>query len=880
MTSAAGVTAAGHASAPAVCGGNTAYAGNGWLAIKTPLSTIAEAHTLTYAPDRIYATDGKASVVRSDNGGCSWVDVSPTAPDLGGLGAAGEAVAVAGLATPSSSTSAAYLYIGANVSATDQLPVPLPSQPYVYVSKTGGRPDFVASSSNGLPRVGAIQQIAASDLSPRTVYVLIGGAGNGNGLWVSSDAGTSWTGPLATDTTLTQLRVDPTVSNRLYAVKPGVGVVRSTDGGRSFAALSRTASDVQSFSAMSGSGSVQIAQGHSSLGWVDLTRDGGRTWQTVAVAAAKARTVAVSPVTPILVVSDADHLVVGRALPGGAWKMLPETPGVGTPRDDSVEVSAPTAAGAAITGIARDDQHILRLIYSTIAFQIVPPSLTPIHLLPQTTVKQFPSVLTGDTAKVTLPAGASRDVPYDLLLPRTPSPVDLMFLVDTTYSTDQMIDGVRQGLQTVVNELQSTGLDVEFGLGDFKDYPYWAYGGGDDRDYPYRLRRAIGPANLALQTALNGLQAGDGGDVPESDLAALYYSTVGTGERYHRRVLVPPGAAAGYRSTALRLAVLATDEKFHQESDYPGPSWKQTVAALNAHGVHQIGLAVQSTDAVGKPLPGRFDSVHDQRRMATATGALAPDGGVDCDGNGTTDIAVGGPLVCAIAKPADTRISEKVGDSQITLGSAPPPVHLAPLVVQLAESIPDYRAVSLAIAGAPKGTARTVAPRAAPRVNIRADNTLGYVIRYTCPTSVKPHTWPLTITAEAGGRAITSTHTTLVCGPVAAPAAIPPAAGLVAAAIAPGAAPNPPPNVNGNFNPNPAVNPNAGFAQQDDQQPQLALAESDQGAEEQSGGTSLAMSRRTSDASAAWLLGAAGVMTAAAAGYATRRRWQSSYQGR
>jgi len=114
-----------------------------------------------------------------------------------------------------------------------------------------------------------------------------------------------------------------------------------------------------------------------------------------------------------------------------------------------------------------------------------------IHLLPHVTVKQFPSVLTGDTPTVSLPAGGTKDVGYKLLLPRTPSPVDLMFLVDSTDSTQQMIDGVRQGLQTVVNELQSTGLDAQFGVADFKDYPYWAGGGGDDADYPYRLRHKI-----------------------------------------------------------------------------------------------------------------------------------------------------------------------------------------------------------------------------------------------------------------------------------------------------------------------------------------------------------------------------------------------------
>jgi hypothetical protein len=99
----------------------------------------------------------------------------------------------------------------------------------------------------------------------------------------------------------------------------------------------------------------------------------------------------------------------------------------------------------------------------------------------------------------------------------------------------------------------------------------------------------------------------------------------------------------------------------------------------------------------------------------------------------------------------------------------------------------------------------------------------------------------------------------------------------ITAGIAAGSPPNPPTNVNSNFNPNPAVNPNAGFAQQDEEQPQLALAESDQGLVDAEG-QQLAMSRRTTDSNAAWMLGAAGVMTAAAAGYATRRRWAVATQ--
>jgi hypothetical protein len=303
------------------------------------------------------------------------------------------------------------------------------------------------------------------------------------------------------------------------------------------------------------------------------------------------------------------------------------------------------------------------------------------------------------------------------------------------------------------------------------------------------------------------------------------------------------------------------------------PAWNAVVDALNAHGVHQVGLAVESTDSEGKPEPGVFDSLPDEREMARDTGALAPRGGVDCDGNGTTDIQQGEPLVCTISKPADNRL--KVPVTGTPLGQAPGAVHLAPLVVQLAESIPEYRSVSLHVMGGPgaKAAPRVISNPAAPTVNLRADNSLGYQVELTCPSAPTGHTYPLTVAAQASGRTLATTPTTLICDPAPAPNPVLPVA--AAAVVVAGAPPQPPPNVNANFNPNPAVNPNVGFAQQDEEQPQLALAESDQGLEDD---TTLAMSRRSSDRDAELLYGAAALMSAAAAGYAVRRRWLSAWQ--
>jgi hypothetical protein len=93
--------------------------------------------------------------------------------------------------------------------------------------------------------------------------------------------------------------------------------------------------------------------------------------------------------------------------------------------------------------------------------------------------------------------------------------------------------------------------------------------------------------------------------------------------------------------------LLWTDDKFHMPGDagdipYPGPSFAQTVAALNALDAPRV-LGISSGP----------DGVADLQSIATATNALAPPGGADCDGDGIPDIPEGEPLVCQIASSGE-----------------------------------------------------------------------------------------------------------------------------------------------------------------------------------------------------------------------------------
>jgi hypothetical protein len=503
--------------------------------------------------------------------------------------------------------------------------------------------------------------------------------------------------------------------------------------------------------------------------------------------------------------------------------------------------------------------------------------------------KQFPSTLTAAKKAVKLPPGGHQDVGYRLLLPRTPSPVDINFLVDTTASTDKTIEGLKQDLALIVNDLGATGLNVQFGLGDFKDYSPRIdnIGDGELGDYPYRLDRRIGPADASLRKALNDLHARGGGDPAESQLTALYQSTTGAGQHYPGRRsyirYLSPGDSAGYRSDALRLAVLATDERFHRELSYLTPTWPQTIAALRSRGVHPIGLAVQTVDEQGKK--HGFHSYSVEQQLARDTGSLAPPGGVDCNGDLVPDVPVGAPFVCKV--PVTVTQAVKVGNIEIKKSHVLP-VKLAPAITQAAEALPDLRSVGLQFSGVPANLhiAAVIAPTPTPQVNLKNDNALSFTVRYSCPRSHHPKRYDLHVHANAGARTVASAPMSVNCGAVALKSAkphppIPPVA--VAAPVAAAAAPPAPgqPVPNANPNPNPALNANVGFASQEEEQRQLAFAGADSLGEEDTSveySMSRLNARGTGDGSTdPWIVGGAAVLLTGAAGYAARTRFAAAW---
>ncbi|MDQ1745774.1 MAG: hypothetical protein QOD07_37 [Frankiaceae bacterium] len=868
--------AAGTAPVSAGCSGGTITpAGLGWLAIAPHFhqggADVSLVSSPQFQPDTIYASNG-TEILRSSDDGCTWRAVFEASTAAGATaGALPQSATITSLAAPSSANSSHYLYVGVDVTVAGV------SEPVVAASGNGGSTWTYSGPNSGLPLVGSVSDVTATADLPLTSYAVVSppstGTNLGRAVYASTDGGQTWTArtPLGSSYGGTSLTASPTHDTEVFGLE-GQTVQVSEDGGATFSAVPSPGSgQITSMALAAGGSGVRIAAAHGNDPAVDVAnpfRVGGR-W-TTRLAPTVAEDVAYAPLQDILAVAGGGQLAIE---PAGK---SPRDVSPATGAVNQMVLSAPTSAGFSLTGLSA--KQVVRATLAVGTGVPVPVhTLRPVRLLPAADVHQFPAVLTPGPRSVTLRPGASIDLPYRLFLPRVPTPLDVMFLIDTTGSMGNVIDGLRQDLVGIANALDVSGLDVEIGLGDFKDYPD-PYGGGSPGDYPYQRDARVQHPGAALQAAIAGLSASGGGDGPESGLTALYQSTTGAGDVVNGHTFVPRGRWAGYRGDALHLAVTATDSPFHEGGErttdssgnpisYPGPTMAQTLAALVKHHVYQVGLAASG------------DSVADLTTVARGTRTFAPDGGVDCNGDGTIDLPAGTPLVCPVgglvsgAAPVGVGVSVDGSGTGSGSGGAVP---LTGAVVGLAEALPDYQPVTLQVTrGASVATVRTPA---LPAVNVKADNELGYTVHLSCPVAPKSRTVSVGLAAAVATRTVATDGISLTCLGLRSASSAPPLPLPLApvrgiGAGGPPAPPEPVPNVNPqpqpNPNPNPNVNVNGAVAEQEQQQQQLALAYLD-GIRAQDT-VELAMSRRTPDPSSMLFLGAAALTALGAGAVATRR---------
>jgi len=136
-----------------------------------------------------------------------------------------------------------------------------------------------------------------------------------------------------------------------------------------------------------------------------------------------------------------------------------------------------------------------------------------------------------ETIRVFIPAGGGT--------PRA----DVYFLADTTGSMGSIIGAVQAGASSILSSLAGLGLDIVYGVGNYKDFPH----------DPYAFQHQLNPTNNVanVQTAIGTWAAGGGADLAEGQLFAL------------DQLAQPPGGSIGWRNNSKRIIVWFGDAPGH-----------------------------------------------------------------------------------------------------------------------------------------------------------------------------------------------------------------------------------------------------------------------------------------------------------------------------
>jgi hypothetical protein len=171
-------------------------------------------------------------------------------------------------------------------------------------------------------------------------------------------------------------------------------------------------------------------------------------------------------------------------------------------------------------------------------------------------------------------------------------------------------------------------------------------------------------------------------------------------------------------------------------------------AEVKAADAKVLGLAIGQTlktdrDSVGGGAPTALKSM---RTIAEMTGAIAPEGGVDCDGDGVTDLAAGDALVCPVRR-------HNVDHGQ----------NLAAAITKLVEAVRGTTEIELEVVRG-EDVVADVTPSSYPAVVEQKPNLLDFEVTYRCPDRLQGKNVTVELAAVgAAGVTLDSVTTAVAC---------------------------------------------------------------------------------------------------------------------
>ena len=230
---------------------------------------------------------------------------------------------------------------------------------------------------------------------------------------------------------------------------------------------------------------------------------------------------------------------------------------------------------------------------------------------------------------------------------------DVAFFVDTTATMGSEIQKLKLDMVTLVNDLHTAIPDVAVGIAGHDDYPSGAYG-TPGVDAPFYVSGPKGFVSTLLAdnvSAVQVLNVHDGGDFPESQIAAMHRGLTDTFMIWDTGQLPPtgaPGATYGslhFRQAALPILVAITDASFHNGKrandpgavhdpysfndvpPFPSPKIDDLVSAMKNKGARFLGISAANGSRSGS------DPYEDMAYLADQTESYVPPsafGGVSC----------------------------------------------------------------------------------------------------------------------------------------------------------------------------------------------------------------------------------------------------------